>query len=567
MLDTTAEQAPARAAGVPDTPEARKARGAFFTPPAISGFIARWAVRMAGDRVFEPAAGDASFLVPAVERLAELAPGERPAVDGVEIHPASAALARSRVSAAGGVARLEEADFFSVRPRPDYSAVIGNPPFIRYQDFSGEARSRSLQAALAQGVALSKLSSSWAAFTVHATGFLAPGGRLGLVLPAELLSVNYAGAVRKFLFERFASVELVMFAEQVFPGAEADVVLLLADGWGQGPAGQATVRHVRNAEDLDSPGDTRAWAADPADPTGKWTTTLVDARLLARMAELEAGGMLASLETWGDTTLGMVTGNNKYFALSPQRAASLVLPARDLLRLSPPGSAHLRGLTLSAQRLSQLGEEGRATLLFRPAQRKPLDPATEAYIAAGEHAGVNQAYKCRIRTPWYRVPLLEPADLLLTCMNADAPRIVANPARARHLNSVHGVYLHGGNAAQQALAVELLPLAALNSASLLSAELVGRSYGGGILKLEPREADRWAMPAPALLAEQAEALRGIKPAVARLLERGRLLDAAARVDDILLRRSGVLGEKELAAVREAHGMLMRRRRIRGGSGR
>ena len=35
---------------------------------------------------------------------------------------------------------------------------------------------------------------------VHAALFLRPGGRMALVLPAELLSVNYAAAVRKFLF-------------------------------------------------------------------------------------------------------------------------------------------------------------------------------------------------------------------------------------------------------------------------------------------------------------------------------------------------------------------------------
>ncbi len=36
--------------------------------------------------------------------------------------------------------------------------------------------------------------------------------------------------------------------------------------------------------------------------------------------------------------------------------------------------------------------------------------------------------------------------------------------------------------------MELLPLAFLNSATLFSAEMVGRSYGGGVLKLEPKEA-------------------------------------------------------------------------------
>lgn len=53
---------------------------------------------------------------------------------------------------------------------------------------------------------------------VHSALFLKPGGRLGLVLPAELLSVNYAAQVREFLMRRFARVRLVLFTERVFPG-------------------------------------------------------------------------------------------------------------------------------------------------------------------------------------------------------------------------------------------------------------------------------------------------------------------------------------------------------------
>src|SRR5699024_8293420 len=138
--------------------------------------------------------------------------------------------------------------------------------------------------------------------------------------------------------------------------------------------------------------------------------------------------------------------------------------------------------------------------------------------------------KCRVRKSWCRVPLTEPADLLLTCMNADAPRLVTNSAGVRHLNSVHGVYLR---AECRELARELLPLASLNSATLLSAEMVGRSYGGGILKLEPKEADAWLVPSARLVAERAEGLRGVKNAVARTLRTGDLPKAAELVDGAL----------------------------------
>ena len=198
-----------------DTPDLRKERGAFFTPSSITEFVANWAIRAAGDRVMEPSAGDAAFLVAAVARLAKLhrGRGAEPEVDGVEIHEHSARVARRRVREAGGKARIRHSDFFDIAPEPVYDAVIGNPPFIRYQNFSGEARAKSRQAALRGGVALTGLASSWAAFAIHSALFLKPGGRLGLVLPAELLSVNYAAPVRQFLFDRFRQVQLVLFAK------------------------------------------------------------------------------------------------------------------------------------------------------------------------------------------------------------------------------------------------------------------------------------------------------------------------------------------------------------------
>ncbi len=49
------------------------------------------------------------------------------------------------------------------------------------------------------------------------------------------------------------------------------------------------------------------------------------------------------------------------------------------------------------------------TYLFRLAGEP--SKAGAAYIAAGEAIGVERAYKCRVRSSWWRVPLVKPADL------------------------------------------------------------------------------------------------------------------------------------------------------------
>ncbi len=89
-----------------------------------------------------------------------------------------------------------------------------------------------------------------------------------MVLPAELLSVNYAGPVRRFLLESFEHVELVTFEEQVFPDAEADTVLVKADGYRGTPAGEATLRQTVNASTLADLDSGTSWK--PVHTTDRW---------------------------------------------------------------------------------------------------------------------------------------------------------------------------------------------------------------------------------------------------------------------------------------------------------
>jgi adenine-specific DNA-methyltransferase len=285
-----------------DTSSARKARGAFFTPSGITQHIADWAIRTTADKVLEPSTGEAAFLSAAVD----------PTVHGVEIHAPSARAAFENISRAGGRSEITVKDFFLVKATPEFDAVIGNPPFIRYQEWTGTQRDRARFAALHQGVALTGLSSSWAAFVAHSAGFLRPGGRLGLVLPAELLSVNYAAPIRRFLLENFASVELVVFDEQVFPDAEADTVLVKADGWHRAPAGHASLRQTRNATTLSTLQSGTTWA--PVDTTDRWTPMALSELTTDVMARLLRDGIFEPLEAYGDTTLGAVTGGNRFFA-------------------------------------------------------------------------------------------------------------------------------------------------------------------------------------------------------------------------------------------------------------
>jgi hypothetical protein len=70
-----------------------------------------------------------------------------------------------------------------------------------------------------------------------------------------------------------------------------------------------------------------------------------------------------------------------------------------------------------------------------------------------------------------------------------APRLVVAGPGSLSTNLLHGVAL-----APDVPDVRALAAAMLGSATLLSAEVEGRSYGGGVLKLETKEAERLLVP-------------------------------------------------------------------------
>ena len=327
----------------------------------------------------------------------------------------------------------------SSRPR-DYDAVIGNPPYVRYQDFSGEARrpvargrARSRRATHEPGLVMGRLHGALGALPK-------PGGRLGLVLPAELLTVNYAAEVRRFLMDRFRSRRPHALPGARLPGGtrrgRAPHGRRLREG-ADGPLPhlpgsqrRRTLRRRRAAplEAVQSRGQVDAVAPLHGGP-GR------------RFAKLESSDDFTELETWGDTTLGHGYRQQPLlrFALPQTASASYASGPADLVPLSPPGSRHLRGLTFTSSALDELG-----ALAPRPGSSGPLTSrrtaaATTSRLASAPTSTRPTSAACGSpggACPWSPRPIFS-----LTYMNADTPRLCTNRARVHHLNSVHGVYL------------------------------------------------------------------------------------------------------------------------------
>lgn len=545
-----------------DSTELRKARGAFFTPYAIAEYLVSWALRgkESDGILLDPTCGEGVFLLAAANLTAAPTSTRPLQLYGVDIHQDSLAETQRLLSEAGHhEPHLLSGDFFDeANPAqlnsriPLVDAVVGNPPFVRYHEHRGDTRRRASAAALAQGVRLSGLASSWAALLVHASSFLKPDGRIAMVVPAELLSVGYAEPIRQWLRRRFQAVHLVLFDKLQF-AAEEQVVLLVARGTGGCSA--FSLHEVSDADDLANLHIFDADAFAPA-PTGKWTELLIpeEARTIRRGPIAEH---LTSLGAYGSVELGTVTGANRYFTLSEATRLEYGLrEGRHVFKTLPPGSKHLNGLQFTEGQWEQLKLKGERVWLLSPTVDKPASGSgLDRYIKLGEQLKINEGYKCSVRRPWWRSPMQTAPEMFFTYMSHVTPRLVTNNAGTTFVNSLHGVTFEHWVDTEIKTA---LPFLLLNTATMLSAELEGRAYGGGILKLEPREAGQLAVPQPDVLLEAWTLIRDQREYLNQLCRIRNWHRIAEVVDRALLTHTLGLPESDLRKLRSA----LRRQRAR-----
>jgi adenine-specific DNA methylase len=408
-----------------------KARGAYYTPAPLAEAICRWAIRSRGDRVLDPAAGDGAFLR-AAAALTDVPPA------GIELDPAAA-------RAAGAVCD----DFFRVERAARYDAVVGNPPFIRYQRFAGKAR--ALEMARRTGAALGGESSAWAPFVAVAAGLVRPGGRLGMVIPREGLFVNYTRPLLDFLVRRFGSVEAVALEPLLFEALEKVAVLLCGPGTGGlriREAGALSELHTGTEEVRGRPW---LWSRVPAGCRGAVEEALAQARPLSEVARVK---------------LGIVTGDKDFFVLAPEQARALGIDRR-----------HLTPVYASP---SELG--GPPARLLLTAGR--LDAPLRRYVRVGRRRGVAARFKCRIRDPWWSIRPGPAPDAFWGYLVSTRPAFCFNPGAAQSTNNVHQIFYRDE------------PVRLDHPLTELSVELLGRIYGGGVLKIEPGDAPRIRVPRP-----------------------------------------------------------------------
>lgn len=535
------------------SPTSQKLRGGYYTPRALAEYLCRWAVRSQSDRVIEPSCGDGSF----VSAAARLLDGNG-LITAVEIVPGE--IEKARESADGAQVRMDWrcGSFFDMAPsllegRP-YDVVVGNPPFIRFQHFDKDERERAFRLLRSSGYKPTGLANAWIAFVQLSAELLREGGRLAMVVPAELLQVRYAAELRCRLPMLFEDVYIVAFDELIFPQIQQEVVLLLGEGRRRysGICGRLHTRQVANGEALLAEATmSEAVSHLPERHTHgdmKWTSLFLEAEEFQVLKECDDNSSLDRLGRLAEVDVGIVTGRNSFFVVSEDHMRNLGVRDHTLDVIGRTSA--LRSVRFTRQDMLSYAKSNRSKLLNLSGLDRRLFPrALEEYIRLGEAQGVSWGYKCRIRNRWFDVPSVSAPDAFLFRQIHKAPLLVANDVGATATDTIHRVRVHR-NVDCAALCGSMV-----NSLTFALSEVCGRSYGGGVLELEPREAENLLLPYRFAVALDLEYVDG-------RLRAGDLEAALDHGDDVLLRQGCGLSKADVARARGAWNRLRRRRQGR-----
>lgn len=441
-------------------------------------------MRRPTDQLLDPACGDGRFIALHEKSV------------GVERDD----LAADHASERAPLADVHRADFFgwALKTQNRFDCAAGNPPFIRYQVFAGDVRKRALQACRELGVRFSGLTASWAPFLVVTASLLRPGGRLAFVVPAAIGHAPYAAPLIEYLVGHFDTIRIVAVRKKIFSQLSEDCWLLLADGF------SGTTQHIQ-FDAIDYLGDslqsnsTRLVAVD--DWRNSWNSRLRPFLLSAsertsylKIATAKQTVRLADISNIG---IGYVTGANDFFHLKPSEARRWNIPNIFLQPTVRRGNV-LRNQVLTKETVDAWCKADESVLLLSIPKTDKLPRSVKKYLESPRGLEARAAYKCRNRTPWYSVPDIRVPDFFLNYMSGQAPSVVRNAAGISCTNAIHAVDVNSVRSRKR------LVRCWDTTFTKLSCEVEGHPLGGGMLKLEPREAGRVALSSDSNLLNHCE---------------------------------------------------------------
>jgi adenine-specific DNA-methyltransferase len=509
----------------------QKLRGGYYTPVDLASYIARWVLDAGPASILEPSCGDGVFFRALAAEGASISSLTAFELNDVEARKAR----RAAVDVRAASCSVHSADFLQwaithiQSGRRTFDAVVGNPPFIRYQYLDTDSQMRAEVIFKQLGLHFTKHTNAWVPFVLASVALLRPGGRLGMIIPSEIVHVMHAQALRSYLGAQCSKLLIIDPEELWFEDTLQGAVILLAEKK-RDPGDHAHglgIKKVKGREFLRrSPSVVFDEVARINGKTveGKWTRALLTDKERSMLDSLLDHPEVHRFDEVAEVDVGIVTGANKFFLVTDE-----VVDRYGLRPFAHPmfgRSEHCQGIIYDEKQHAANAAKGNPTNFIWIPPNAKLTKKAQEYIELGEEENLHTRYKCRVRQPWYTVPSVHATHIGMLKRSHDVPRLIFNKLAAYTTDTAYRV--------RSRHEPERLVFAFFNSLTALSAELEGRHYGGGVLELVPSEIEKLVVPLP----------KKMKP---RLSSLDRLIRTVSAEEVLYDQNESVLGPLGLSA--------------------
>lgn len=474
----------------------QKLRGGYYTPQNLADYVTKWVLNSNPQSILEPSCGDGTFITAIKNNTKKKAVN----IEAFELFDTEANKTRAKcLDYEFSNASVTEGDFLTWANQAiskgdiSFSGVLGNPPFIRYQFLKSEFQEQAELVFKQLNLKFTKHTNAWVPFILASISLLEAGGRLGMVIPSEIIHVMHAQSLRTFLGEHCSKLVIIDPQEIWFEGTLQGAVILFAqkkndfneesDGIG--------IKHVKGIEFLNTDPEIifdETAGINGETVSGKWTKALLEHDELALVNRIKNHPNVYKFTDLADVDVGIVTGANKFFLV--ERSVVDEFDLHDYAHPMFGKSQHCKGIIYDQTQHSSNEENQLPTnFLYIEEEFEYLPKNVQKYIKSGESNGLHERYKCRIRKPWYKVPSVYSRSLGMLKRSHDTPRLIFNEIEAYTTDTAYRITSLGTEPSRLACSF-------LNPLTAIFAELEGRYYGGGVLELVPSEIEKLYIPLP-----------------------------------------------------------------------
>ncbi len=466
-----------------DEREKLREKGQFWTPPWVADAMISYVLNGA-KLIFDPAVGKGAFL----EALRRVTKKGIPFY-GTDIDEdvLSDAIFRDRNCI------VEKRDFIKNPPKKLFKSIIANPPYIRHHRIDSKTKLflKKLTANIT-GFTLDGRAGYHIFFLLQALNHLEENGKLAFIMPADTCEGTFAKKLWNWISKEYA-IECVITFERIatpFPAVDTNPLIFL-------------IKKTKPLENLIWVKVNKPFSADLTQlvknnfKEKNFETISVTNRNIHEALDTgfsrpqqNGNGFKYHLSDFAKVMRGIATGSNEFFFLTGDQVKELNIP-EIYFKTAIGRTKDISGDILNINDIKNLDSKKRPTrLLSIENQRENLPIPVVQYLRLGEKMGLPDRALIQQRRPWFKMEKREIPKILFTYLGRRNSRFILNKAEVLPLTGFLCVYpIHNDEIFTHNLWIVLN-----HPDTLKNLSLVGKSYGSGAIKVEPRNLEKLGIP-------------------------------------------------------------------------